>query len=229
MSSMEDTKRQAPRLAVAAIGIAAFAVAIPPAAMAGPDFPIVEKAKNVQAYKAQRRATRHRRSARRHAVVSASIPCSLPNSACAIPLPGTLQAYASVDPRVRTGRGVGRITGTTSRSCLTSAATALLAQLEAQFGAVRVVSTCRRGATIAGTRMPSMHRFGKAFDFVAPRGRKAEVIRWLRGNSPGVTMTYYRMEHIHTDVGPYHKVVLGAGSPRRARQQASADASQEVH
>ena len=227
MSTSMCTKRQAPRLTIAAVGVLAFTVAIP-AAEAGPDFPIIEKSNHIEAQKSSKRAStrKHRRKTARLSEVSAA-RCSAPNSACAVPVPGTLQAYVANGPMRavnRTGRGM-----TTSRNCLTPAAKALLARLEAQFGAVKVVSTCRRGATIAGTRQPSMHRYGKAFDFVAPARSKAAVVRWLRDNSPGVTMTYYRMSHIHTDVGPYHKVIYGAGAPRRARQQARAGASKEVH
>jgi hypothetical protein len=131
-----------------------------------------------------------------------------PRRGRAAPAAGTLQAYALAGPANRTDRG-----------CLVSAAASLLAQLEAQFGPVRVVSTCRNGATIAGTRRPSMHRFGKAFDFIAPAGRKAAIIRWLRANSPGVTMTYRGMHHVHTDVGSYRRVILGAGGRRAARRQ----------
>jgi len=232
MSTSVCTKRQTPRLTIAAVGVLAFTVGIPAAAEAGPDFPIVEKSNRVETQRPPRRASirKHRRKTERLSEVSAA-RCSAPNSACAVPVPGTLQAYAtngSVSTANRSGRGM-----TTSRNCLTPAARALLARLEAQFGAVKVVSTCRRGATIAGTRQPSMHRYGKAFDFVAPAGRKAEVVRWLRDNSPGVTMTYYRLSHIHTDVGPYHKVIYGAGSPRRAQKstahhQARVNATHEV-
>jgi len=231
MSTSVCTKRQAPRLAIAAVGVLAFTAAIP-AAKAGPDFPIVEKSNRIEVQKSSKRTSirKQRRRTARLSEVSAA-RCSAPNSACAVPVPGTLQAYVAggtVSTVNRTGRGM-----TTSRNCLTPAAKALLARLEAQFGAVKVVSTCRRGATIAGTRQPSMHRYGKAFDFVAPAGRKAAVVRWLRDNSPGVTMTYYRMSHIHTDVGPYHKVIYGAGAPRRAqksppRHQARASATHEV-
>ena len=108
------------------------------------------------------------------------------------------------------------------RGCLVPAARRLLAELETQFGAVRVVSTCRRGAVIAGTRRPSQHRYGKAIDFLAPPGRKAEVVRWLREHSPGVTMTYHRMNHIHTDVGHYRRVILDAGGRRSAHRRSRA-------
>src|SRR5207248_631305 len=82
------------------------------------------------------------------------------------------------------------------------AARALLGRIEANFGAVRIVSTCRPGAVIAGTRHPSMHRYGMAIDFVAPSGRKGEIVSWLARNNSGGTMTYPSMNHIHADVGP---------------------------
>ena len=69
-----------------------------------------------------------------------------------------------------------------SRTCLKPAALALLQRIEAQFGPVRVVSTCRPGARIAGTGKISKHASGDAVDFHAPSGRKAEIVRWLIAN-----------------------------------------------
>jgi len=228
VSSETCVRRQAPRFAAAAVGLVAFTIGVPPDATAGPDFPIIVKAKSAQDHKPRRQAShrKYRRSKQPSTELSAA-QCTLPNAGCTVPVPGTLQAYAVAAPVRRQGRGGGM---TTSRNCLAPAARALLHRLEAQFGTVKIVSTCRRGATIAGTRQPSMHRYGKAIDFIAPPGRKADVVRWLRDNSPGVTMTYYRMSHIHTDVGPYHKVIYGAGAPRQAkrrqaRQRLSARAS----
>lgn len=91
---------------------------------------------------------------------------------------------------------------TTSRACLTSSARALLGRIEAKFGSVKIVSTCRPGARIRGTKQRSKHATGQAIDFVAPNGRKAEVVRWLIANHrSGGTMTYPGMSHIHVDIG----------------------------
>jgi hypothetical protein len=104
--------------------------------------------------------------------------------------------------------------GGTSRACLTPSARDLLARIEAQFGAVRIVSTCRPGAVIAGSGRPSRHASGNAIDFHAPAGRKAEVVRWLIANHrSGGVMTYTAMNHIHVDIGR-HFVALGTGSRR---------------
>jgi hypothetical protein len=98
----------------------------------------------------------------------------------------------------------------TSRSCLSGAAQSLLSQIEGRFGSVRLVSTCRPGATIAGTGRVSRHASGNAFDFEAG-GRKGEIIRWLVANHrSGGTMTYSGMSHIHADIGP-HFVSLSGG------------------
>ena len=105
----------------------------------------------------------------------------------------TLRAYAS--------SGAG-----TSRSCLTPAAKNLLARIEAKFGRVQIVSTCRPGAVIAGSGHPSMHRYGMAIDFKT--SQKAAVVRWLAANNSGGTMTYANSDHIHADVGRYHFVSL---------------------
>ncbi len=102
----------------------------------------------------------------------------------------------------------------TSRSCLTPAARALLGRIEAQFGAVQIISTCRPGARIAGSGRPSKHASGNAVDFNAG-GRKQAIVNWLRANHhSGGTMTYARMSHIHVDIGPRF-VSLGAGGGKR--------------
>ena len=102
--------------------------------------------------------------------------------------------------------------GGVARTCLTSSARDLLARIEAQFGAVGIISTCRPGAVIAGSGRTSRHASGNAIDFNAPSGRKTEVVRWLIANHrSGGTMTYAAMSHIHVDIG-HHFVALGAPS-----------------
>lgn len=98
----------------------------------------------------------------------------------------------------------------TSRGCLSSAARGLLGRIEAQFGTMQIISTCRPGARIAGSGRPSRHASGNAIDFNAPSGRKAEIVRWLIANHrSGGTMTYAGMGHIHVDIGSRF-VSLGA-------------------
>jgi hypothetical protein len=98
-----------------------------------------------------------------------------------------------------------------SRNCLTPAARALLGRIEAQFGAMQIISTCRPGARIAGSGRISRHASGNAIDFSAG-SRKGAVVRWLIANhKSGGTMTYSDMSHIHVDIGP-HFVSLGAYS-----------------
>ena len=95
--------------------------------------------------------------------------------------------------------------GGASRSCLQASAQALLSRIEAQFGPMQVISTCRPGARVAGSGRPSKHAFGLAVDFRVPGGRKAEVVRWLAANHHGGgVMTYRHSSHIHVDIGyPY--------------------------
>ena len=98
----------------------------------------------------------------------------------------------------------------TSRTCLTSAARALLGRIEAKFGRVQIISTCRPGAVIAGSGRPSKHASGQAIDFNAPSGRKGELVRWLIANhKSGGVMTYSGMNHIHVDIG-HHFVSLNS-------------------
>jgi uncharacterized protein YcbK (DUF882 family) len=91
--------------------------------------------------------------------------------------------------------------GSTSRSCLSSEMRSALARVEARFGTVQIVSTCRPGARIAGSGRVSRHASGNAVDFKV-RGRKSEVVKWLVANyHSGGVMTYRGMDHIHIDVG----------------------------
>jgi uncharacterized protein YcbK (DUF882 family) len=97
----------------------------------------------------------------------------------------------------------------TARGCLRPAARTLLERIEATFGRLQIISTCRPGARIAGSGRISKHASGEAIDFNAPSGRKAELVRWLIANhKSGGTMTYSGMSHIHVDVGQ-HFVALG--------------------
>lgn len=119
---------------------------------------------------------------------------------------------SDADAKVSYGGGGG---ASTSRSCLTSSARALLSRIEQRFGAVQIVSTCRPGARIRGTGKRSKHASGEAIDFSAG-GRKAEVLRWLMANHhSGGVMTYRGMNHIHVDIG-YRFVSLAGRRVRRA-------------
>jgi uncharacterized protein YcbK (DUF882 family) len=107
--------------------------------------------------------------------------------------------------------------GGISRTCLTPAARDLLSRIEAQFGPVGIISTCRPGAVIAGTGRPSRHASGNAIDFNAPSGRKGEVVNWLIANHrSGGVMTYAAMSHVHVDIGRRF-VALGSGARSRWR------------
>ena len=99
------------------------------------------------------------------------------------------------------------------RACLKPAARALLDRIEAEFGPLEIISTCRPGARIAGTGRISKHATGEAIDFNAGN-RKRDVVQWLIAHhKDGGTMTYADMSHIHVDVGT-HFVALNAWSGR---------------
>ncbi len=124
---------------------------------------------------------------------------------------GVSSAKARSSASRRTASRTRASRASASRSCLRPEAAALLARIEAQFGRVNVISTCRPGARIAGTGKVSKHASGQAVDFNAPAGRKAEIVSWLIANHrSGGTMTYARMGHIHVDVG-YRFVSLNSG------------------
>ena len=95
------------------------------------------------------------------------------------------------------------------RTCLTAAARNLLERIEEKFGPVKLVSTCRPGATIAGSGRPSQHASGNAVDFDAD-SRKGDIVEWLVANHhDGGTMTYSGMDHIHVDIGPHFVSIAG--------------------
>jgi hypothetical protein len=127
---------------------------------------------------------------------------------------GTLQSRAVTAVRNEAGGGGGG----GSRGCLQPAASALLSRIEAQFGPVQIVSTCRPGATIRNTGKPSKHRYGLAIDFDAG-GRKGAIVQWLIANHhSGGTMTYAGMSHIHVDIGQrFVSLGFGGGRKRIAR------------
>lgn len=90
----------------------------------------------------------------------------------------------------------------TSINCLTPPARALILRIEARFGPMEIISTCRPGAVVRDTGRPSRHSSGNAIDFIAGN-HKGAVIAWLIANhSGGGTMTYSSSPHIHVDVGP---------------------------
>ena len=108
-------------------------------------------------------------------------------------LPATAQAHGS----------------SASRSCLTAQTRQVLAGLEARFGAVRVISTCRAGAVIAGSGQPSQHRCGKAVDFMPNPGQRSAMMAWLRSNAGGAVITY-ASGHLHFDTGGYRNFAISA-------------------
>lgn len=127
---------------------------------------------------------------------------------CAVAL-GALTSPVHAWPHHKSGAKYTGGSGT-SRSCLTSATRALLGRIEATFGPMQIISTCRPGARIAGTGKISKHASGQAVDFNAG-SRKGAVVKWLIANhKSGGTMTYAGMSHIHVDVGQ-HFVALGSG------------------
>lgn len=89
-----------------------------------------------------------------------------------------------------------------AQGCLPGSLQNTLSQIRAKFGSVRIVSTFRRGAIVAGTGRRSLHASCRAVDFHAPPGKRAAVIAWLRANHRGGLGVYgCKMSHIHIDNG----------------------------
>jgi hypothetical protein len=101
--------------------------------------------------------------------------------------------------------------------CLPGVLKSRLDQIRAKFGQVRIVSTYRRGARIAGSGKRSFHASCRAVDFVPPRGKYRQVANWLKQVHGGGVGTYScGMHHIHLDNGPrirFHKCTGRADAP----------------
>lgn len=117
-------------------------------------------------------------------------------------------------------------------SCLPGALTSRLNEIRRKFGPVRVVSTYRRGARIAGTGRRSLHASCRAVDFTPPRGKYRQVASWLKQVHGGGVGTYScGMHHIHIDTGPrvrFHKCVSRAAASIDATRNAVARAVQRA-
>ena len=106
-----------------------------------------------------------------------------------------------------------------STKCLPASLKHRLHQMRKKFGRIRVISTYRPGARIAGSGRPSYHASCRAVDFHPPRGKYRAVVNWLRKVHKGGLGTYScGMRHIHIDNGPkvrFHKCVNRYGTPLR--------------
>ncbi len=110
---------------------------------------------------------------------------------------------------------------TAEASCLPGSLKSKLAQIKSKFGAVRVISTYRRGARIAGSGRRSYHASCRAVDFYPPRGKYRAVARWLKANHSGGVGTYScGMSHIHIDNGPRIRFHKCAGKSIRRHRHA---------
>lgn len=108
-------------------------------------------------------------------------------------------------------------TASTSPSCLPASVRNTLAQIRQKFGPIRIVSTFRKGARIAGTGRPSLHGSCRAVDFHPPAGKYQQVLSWLKANHQGGLGTYScGMHHLHIDNGAkvrFNHCVTANGTP----------------
>ena len=112
-----------------------------------------------------------------------------------------------------------RSASSSSSGCLPGVLKRRLSQIRSTFGRVRVISSFRRGARIAGSGRRSYHASCRAVDFVPPRGKYRAVVAWLKRNHFGGIGTYScGLHHIHIDNGPrvrFHHCVNRKGRPTR--------------
>ncbi len=106
-----------------------------------------------------------------------------------------------------------------STKCLPGVVKKRLAQIRSKFGKVRVISTHRPGARIAGSGKRSYHASCRAVDFHPPKGKYRAVLAWLKSNHKGGVGSYScGMHHLHVDNGPrvrFHHCVNKVGTPLR--------------
>ena len=126
----------------------------------------------------------------------------------ALALALTLGAFAFGGPTSAEAAGTG---------CLPGSIKSKLAQIRSKFGPVRVISTHRPGARIAGSGKRSLHASCRAADFHPPKGKYRQVVAWLKKTHSGGVGTYScGMHHIHIDNGSrvrFHHCVNAKGRP----------------
>jgi hypothetical protein len=115
-------------------------------------------------------------------------------------IPAYIEAtFAALHPPAAPRRRSGP---STDRACLPAALKDVLATIETRYGPVRVISTHRPGARIAGTSHMSLHATCRAVDFHPPSGKYREVLAYLRASWKGGIGTYSgQHHHLHVDVG----------------------------
>lgn len=147
------------------------------------------------------------------------------------PLLAILVAAFGLLPSTATDAVAKRSAASSSSSCLPGVLRRRLSQLRAKFGPIRVISTFRRGARIAGTGRRSFHASCRAVDFLPPRGKYRAVANWLKKNHFGGVGTYScGMYHIHIDNGPrvrFHK--CGRRSTSRYAKRKRSRSRKAIH
>jgi hypothetical protein len=108
--------------------------------------------------------------------------------------------YGVTPPQIAQPRQ--RVTASTSTGCLPMQLRAALADVQARFGPVEVISTHRPGARIRGGHM-SKHATCQAVDFKPAPGTYRRVAAYLRSSWQGGFGTY-SSGHIHIDTGPHY-------------------------
>lgn len=121
---------------------------------------------------------------------------------CNVAVANTLQDYSAALSR-----------NTASESCLPGSIRAALGRVRASCGKVRVISTFRRNARIAGSGRPSYHATCRAADFVADYRC---AMRVLAGWVGGLSKDPWRVRHLHMDTGP--KVRFNHYGKRKSRK-----------
>jgi len=138
-------------------------------------------------------------------------PPPVPAAQPLFPFFGFWRTHQMAQPRAHYGVGITpqqavqprqRVTASASTGCLPMQLRAALADVQARFGPVTVISTHRPGARIRGGQ-PSMHASCQAVDFKPAPGTYRQVAAHLRSSWQGGFGTY-SSGHIHIDTGPHY-------------------------
>jgi hypothetical protein len=150
------------------------------------------------------------RSKKKVAIPRPAPVAAAPAVAPIFPFFGFWRAHQMTQPRAHYGVGVPpqiaqpnqRVTASTSTGCLPMQLRSALADVQARFGPVQVISTHRPGARIRGGHM-SKHATCQAVDFKPAPGTYRQVASYLRASWQGGFGTY-TSGHIHIDTGPHY-------------------------
>ena len=126
-----------------------------------------------------------------------------------------LASISVAEAKPKRAKSVRQPAYSTSTHCLPKEVKYYLGEVQRRYGKVRIISTFRRGAIIAGTRKRSKHATCQAVDFTVAKNQ-AQAARWLK-TIPNVEVLTYSapFHHIHLARGTYKGHIGGKKNRRK--------------